>query len=40
MGGLVNVCSERGGREVGQKRELGSKKGNCCWSVQKKKRKK
>jgi hypothetical protein len=26
MGGLMNNCSNRGGMEVGQKRELGSKK--------------
>jgi hypothetical protein len=27
--GLLNACSERGVREVGQKKELGNKEAHC-----------
>jgi hypothetical protein len=33
MGDLMNACSERGGRKIGQKRDLGSKKAKPYWNV-------
>jgi hypothetical protein len=39
-GSLVNACNERGGREVGQKKELGSKKAKLLLECTNKKERK
>jgi hypothetical protein len=38
--GLVNECSERGGKEEGQKRELGSKRAKVLLECTEKTKKK